>query len=426
MIKNYIDNYFFIVLAILPISILVGPTVSLTNILIFDLSFLILLAFKKDFYWINNTFVKALFLIYLYLIFNTFISLDYGTSIKRNFGFFRLIIFFLGINYFFRYEKFNKVFLIWSGVIIFVIIDIFIEKYTGSNILGYGEGHSRVVSFFKDEAIIGGYVYSFAFLLVGYHLFKINNLKKYNLTIFLLILFVLLFTVISTGERSTSIKFFVSLLIFLFFYDKISIGKKLTYIISFLVIISLLILNNDYLKHRMFDSIKHSAKTFTSSFQHGLPWDNPSGNLYAKLYRSGYDVFKKYPYFGVGNKNYRVETCNTFYQANIHLLRNDYVCETHPHQIYFEFISEHGAVGTVILLGILLFIFFKTINKVLLSRNYIGLGCIAFIIPIFTPLVPSGAFFSDFNITLFFLNLSLVFATTKNLNVFNYLKNEKK
>ena len=167
MIKNYIDNYFFILLAILPISILVGPTVSLTNILIFDLSFFFLLIYKKDFNWINNTFVKALFLIYLYLIFNTFISLDYETSIKRNFGFFRLIIFFLGINYFFRFEKFNKVFIIWSAVIIIVIIDIFIEKYTGSNILGYGEGHQRIVSFFKDEAIIGAYVYSFAFLLIG-------------------------------------------------------------------------------------------------------------------------------------------------------------------------------------------------------------------------------------------------------------------
>ena len=42
-------------------------------------------------------------------------------------------------------------------------------------------------------------------------------------------------------------------------------------------------------------SLKYSASTFVYSFQHGKPWDNPSGNLYAKLYRSGYDVFMKYP-----------------------------------------------------------------------------------------------------------------------------------
>ena len=34
------------------------------------------------------------------------------------------------------------------------------------------------------------------------------------------------------------------------------------------------------------------------------------GNLYFKLYKSGYAVFKDYPIFGVGNKNYRVVTSN--------------------------------------------------------------------------------------------------------------------
>ena len=34
------------------------------------------------------------------------------------------------------------------------------------------------------------------------------------------------------------------------------------------------------------------------------------GNLYLGLYQSGFEVFKKYPIFGVGNKNYRIETCS--------------------------------------------------------------------------------------------------------------------
>ena len=50
------------------------------------------------------------------------------------------------------------------------------------------------------------------------------------------------------------------------------------------------------------------------------PHDNPSGNLYAKLYRSGYDVFKNYPYFGVGNKNYRVEACTNKFTKEAYIL----------------------------------------------------------------------------------------------------------
>ena len=33
-------------------------------------------------------------------------------------------------------------------------------------------------------------------------------------------------------------------------------------------------------------------------------------NQYLRLYKSGLSVFQKHPVFGVGNKNYRVETCH--------------------------------------------------------------------------------------------------------------------
>ena len=33
-------------------------------------------------------------------------------------------------------------------------------------------------------------------------------------------------------------------------------------------------------------------------------------SLYIKLYKSGIYVFKNNPWLGVGNKNYRVETCD--------------------------------------------------------------------------------------------------------------------
>ena len=50
---------------------------------------------------------------------------------------------------------------------------------------------------------------------------------------------------------------------------------------------------------------------------------------YFNLYQSGLEVFKKYPNFGVGNKNYRHEAC-------VNKTIKSYVCNTHPHQIYFE------------------------------------------------------------------------------------------
>ena len=257
-------------------------------------------------------------------------------------------------------------------------------------------------------------------MLIGFYLNKFKN-EKILIKIFLIfIITISLLSVILTGERSNSIKFALSLFIFFSMIDFLSLKKKFILLISIFIIFFTIIVNNDYIKNRMYYSLKHSASTFISSFQHGQPWDNPSGNLYAKLYRSGYDVFKKYPYFGVGNKNYRNEACkNSFYQANIHILRNDYVCMTHPHQLYFEFLSEHGIIGTLIILSTFFMIFFQSIKRIIIEKNYAAYGCLSFLLVVFTPILPSGAFFSDYNITLFFLNLSILYGCSKDLNIFN-------
>ena len=61
---------------------------------------------------------------------------------------------------------------------------------------------------------------------------------------------------------------------------------------------------------------------------------------------------------------------------------------------------------------------FKNLKKIIKSRNYIQIGAFVYLISIFIPLIPSGSFFSDFNITLFFINFSLMYAINKNTNIF--------
>ncbi|AFS47278.1 O-Antigen ligase [alpha proteobacterium HIMB5] len=253
-----------------------------------------------------------------------------------------------------------------------------------------------------------------------------EKLKKYKYIIVIFLISVAFFAVIATGERSNTIKFILSLIIFFILFDQITLKRKIVLFLTFIFVIYFTVKNDEYLKGRMFYSIQHSAKTFNSSFVHGKPWDNPSGNLYAKLYRSGFEVFKNYPYFGVGNKNYRIESCNNNkYDLNIHKRLNDYVCMTHPHQIYFELLSEHGFLGSIIILSIYFSLIFRMIKKVISEKNYIGVGCLAFLIPVFTPILPSGSFFSDFNSTLFFINLAVLYATSKSFNIFRNINNDK-
>jgi len=56
---------------------------------------------------------------------------------------------------------------------------------------------------------------------------------------------------------------------------------------------------------------------------------------------------------------------------------------------------------------------------VLKSKNYLQLGCIIYLSTVFTPILPSGSFFSDYNLTLFLLNLSILYASNPKTNIFS-------
>ena len=96
------DNIIFILLTFLPISIIIGPAVSLFNITFIGFTYLFFF-FKYDHfkYLLKNVTIKLFLVLYLYLVLNTVISLSFETSVLRNFGFLRFILLFLAINYLF-------------------------------------------------------------------------------------------------------------------------------------------------------------------------------------------------------------------------------------------------------------------------------------------------------------------------------------
>ena len=104
MQNKKINTYFLILFALLPASIIAGSSISIANILIIDISFLVLIAFNKNFSFFKTKAIKCLFLLYLYLIFNSFISIDYEIGLARNLGFIRVIILFAAFNYFLNQE----------------------------------------------------------------------------------------------------------------------------------------------------------------------------------------------------------------------------------------------------------------------------------------------------------------------------------
>ena len=421
-----------LLLSLIPLSIIIGPSASLINLLILGILFVYLFKTKNFKFLIGEDTIKLITILYLYLVFNTVISLDPMEGIGRNLGFIRYLLLFLAINFIFKNYKTEYIFKTWLLVISLVIFDSFIEIIFGKNIFGWGAieidgvpqiDGKRLVSFFRDEPVVAAFLNGFLLILTGYLL---NNLKSKNYISFVFpVIFILssLLCILLTGERSNTIKIFLGFFLFIYSFHFFKLKKKVLITFLLLLLISIIIFKSDkifktdYLKMRFVDQIIVQVNSIYYKVSTGDYSRKLEDSIYINLYISGIEVFKNNPLLGVGNKNYRVETCK---KENKDV--PFYWCMTHPHQIYIEFLAEHGLVGTIILLFILFRLIFKHLRTVLTSKNYIQIGCMIYLITNFLPLLPTGSFFGDFNSNLFWINLSIMYACNPKTNVFNKVK----
>jgi len=417
MINLYFEKIILLILSLLPLGIILGQSVSTSFIITICILFLILSIRKNNWLWMEEKYIKILFLLYLYLIFNSIISQNPSLALNRNLGFARYIILIPAIVMVLNKAK-NRNFLIlvWMFTIFLTCLDVYFEFFNDRNLLGFESSYgNRVVSFFKDEPVVGGFLYSFFLIIVGY--FYKNKKTKSNLFIFIryLIIISLLISIVLTGERSNTIKATIAIIIFLLIIENIPIYKKL-FAIAFLSFGFLYLVNSvEFLKLRyndqLFDKI-NSQKKIYQFYQN---------NIYFKHYRSAIEIFKKHPFFGVGNKNYghycfkdqyiRLKKIpDRFFGTKSYL---GTVCSTHPHQIYFELLAEHGIFGTIFLLSAIFSIILMNIKNYLIFKNPIHLGSIIFISISFVPIIPSGSFFSSSYSTIFWLIFSIMLSYEK-------------
>ena len=303
-------------------------------------------------------------------------------------------------------------------------------NYWKINILGdVVNSHDRIYSFFIDEAKVGGFLGCFFLLLTGYFL-DIYQLKSKKLKYFIVLVSIFfLLSIIFTGERANTIKALLAFLVFFMLSKSFSIKEKVVSITGIILISVIIYSNFNFIKYRYGQSIFYKLSSIKNVIEYVKKNDfKPDGKKqteisiedhetfarslganYFQLYVSSLKVFVKYPIFGAGNKNFRVVTCTVSdenstirYQlykykseAENEIYNSQYICSTHPHQIYFEFLAEHGIVGTLIILFVFFKLIYQAFKKINANRNKnnLQLASLAYIVLLFIPLLPSGSFF---------------------------------
>ncbi len=412
----YMFNKISIILfSLLPISLILGNFAINLNILIIDIFTLYLCFLKRNWDWTKEKFFKLLLIFYLFLIINSLYSYYFSThatnsGLIRSLTFIKFIIFAYSFEILISDSKtLKRVIFFWAFIIIIVIFDIFFESIIGHNIIGNeSPDKTRIVSFFKDETVVGGLILCFGYIISAYYLSK--NLKiKYKVIFNFLILLVPI-TILITGERSNFIKSLIIFLLLITFIDeKKLILKKKNFLIFILIsFLSLTYLSpNIYIKQtEFFKRIIETNKTKDNFVKENNIFHKFQNIKYFAHYDVSLKIFKEYPLFGVANKNFRHECHNKkYFDEKIKLTKLR--CNTHPHQIHFEILSEHGIIGYIFFI-LMMFVGLKKIfNNYAATKKIFYLSCLLYLTIFFIPLLPSGSFFSTFNGVLFWLIFSI-------------------
>ena len=400
------DKFFFIILSFFPLSLILGN--AIINLFIFCSFISFLMNFKEDKLYFKNKIILLLFFFLVSLLVNIFFSQYPSNSYQRVIKIIFIIFFIIeALRIFdkYHYNQIKDIFFIWFILLSIIIVDCFIELIFGFNITGnksYMDG--RIASFFGKELVVGAFVHGFA--LYGLSFLISENKKNYILFLSILIILTISFLI---GERSNFIKLFFCISLFSLIVIRVNYFYKISILLSIVGIILIFWNFSENYKNRylyLFNALfeKNGIEKFYKNSQYGAHKD------------TALKIFKEYPIFGVGIKNFRYESGKQKY-FNKEYTVSDRRQATHPHQIHLEFLSETGLFGYISFLIFILSSVIISTKNYLKNKNIFQLSGIIFIFSTLIPLLPSGSFLSTFNSSIFWINFAIMVAFYKDLKL---------
>ena len=418
--------FLYLIFIILP-SYLIG--IAVTEFLVISL----IIAF----FFLNKNFKYFKNLMFIFLIFFSFlvtlsgiINLDYidlkiASLTHIRFAIFSLVIFYFLKKLLNKETNINNNFLkLYLLIISFVIFDSLIQFFFGTNLFGQEIQKSRISGIFGDDLILGSFLLQILPLTLLLLLFFNVDIKKkqiqltiffsfYLITIyiaggrtpfFLTILFVITLLLFEKNFRKVILKCLSILTIFIICEAHFKFGKTRLFH-KFFVITFIQITDYHYHpKDKLDDSNSLiTEKAYKKDTLNKLPLKNKVNEfldslvIFSENHQNHYvlaiKLFKEKPILGNGPKGFRN------YCRSVQYNSPSGICSTHPHNYFFQILSELGLVGIFFYLFGLFFILFKFIknqyfrshNLIISSFRIISLGLLVLLFP----LVPSGNFFNN-------------------------------
>ena len=387
-----------IVASIIPFLIW-GPFFPDLIVSISTLFFLFYVFRNKEFFFFNNKPLIIFFSFCIYcILLSVFVAEDMMLSFESSLFYFRIGVFSCFIWYLIDQDKSILTFFYYVLVLCFsvLVIDGYIQYFTGTNLSGFKIPGIRISSFFGDELIMGSYLSRLFPLLFA--LFLVKKKKKFEIY-FIGLLFILVDVLIfMSGERSAFFFLNLSTVFIIILIKEYKKFRLITFIIA-IFFVFVLSLNSPKLSERMFMGpaksmglIKSSNEQFIFTAGHD------------SLIQTAYNMFKDQPIFGHGPKMFRIICKDEKYATGVA------PCMTHPHNYYVQLLAETGIIGFLFLFSALVYVIYTALRqfKSIIFKQKKPLTdyqvcLLAGILISVWPLSPNGNFFNNWLIIVYSL-----------------------
>ena len=411
-----ISNFMSWCVCLIPLILIFSNSIADIIVVMASLFFIYISAKNNDWFWLKEPWVKICLITYIWLIITSFFAYNEELALSRSISWIRFIIFAASLQFFFLNNKknLNRLIFITLIALAYVNIEMLIEKFNGFSLYSYLRetlfesprflgGPHRLSGPFKDAPKSGIYLAYFIFP-VALGALKIIKNKLFHVPTIILLFFTLnLYLIYESGHRASMISIFISLTLFIiyFFWKE----KKIIFFSFLIIFISSFL----YISKSNFKEENMINKTI-------LEIKNYNNSAYGALSLTAFKMFKEYPFFGIGVKNFRIACEYDKFLSKGHIdtgygvspwkghynqkIQKYYqpTCSSHPHNLYLTWLAETGLIGFLLFISFIFFICKKILkNKKIISKQMVALGIIITLFPKLIPMMPSMNIFSNWN-----------------------------
>jgi O-antigen ligase len=379
--KLNLYNFALVLLCFFPTSLFLGNAVIEITMCTIGILFLAHCTQTRNFKWLETDWVKIAFVFWAYICLRSLWAHDPTASLARGAPFIRYAIFACAIS--FWLIKDNTKLIIYSAffAILFFSASAITQYFIGHDFFGTPPADLKAylrLTIYSGKMYVGIMILMVFFPVAAY---LVSNNKK-AAALYLIIASSAIFL---SGERTALLMLILGLGILLLTIKKLR--AQLPYLI---IIVGVLATGLIITKANVIERQISSTYADISSL---------STNTYGLIYKSAFELFKANPTFGVGLRHFQSECLSNNYNpswlnsSQPHFTK-DYLCTTHPHNIYLELASETGIIGiTLFLMMISCWFKFMWENRNQLKKDSIKVGALINICLKLIPIAASSSLF---------------------------------